>query len=76
MVIFGGMLRDVYPRSAAQVRARIANNVLAVSREKVRLRVSALGDDATLVGGAELGFSKLLADPLDVMGTRAARIEV
>jgi predicted NBD/HSP70 family sugar kinase len=64
VVIFGGMLRDVYPRSAAHVRARIANNVLAVSRERVRLRVSALGDDATLVGGAELAFSGLLADPV------------
>jgi predicted NBD/HSP70 family sugar kinase len=66
VVVFGGMLRDVYPGAAAQVRARIANNVLAVSRE-VRLRVSGLGDDATLIGAAELGFSRLLADPLGVL---------
>lgn len=72
LVVFGGMLRDVYPRSAAQVRARIAKNVLAVSRERVHLRVSGLGDDATLVGGAELGFSELLANPLEVAGARRA----
>jgi predicted NBD/HSP70 family sugar kinase len=66
VVIFGGMLRDVYPGAAAQVRTRIAHNVLAVSRE-VRLRVSGLGDDATLVGAAELGFARLLADPLGVL---------
>ncbi len=65
IVIFGGMLRDVYPGVAAdQVRTRIAANVLPVARERVRLRTSALGDDATLVGAAELGFSALLADPL------------
>ncbi|MGW4151928.1 ROK family transcriptional regulator [Micromonospora chersina] len=64
IVIFGGMLRDVYPGAADPVRARIAANVLPVARERVRLRTSALGDDATLVGAAELGFSELLADPL------------
>jgi predicted NBD/HSP70 family sugar kinase len=64
MVIFGGVLRDVYPAVTAQVRARIATNVLPVARERVRLRISELGYDATLVGAAELGFDPLLADPL------------
>jgi predicted NBD/HSP70 family sugar kinase len=64
MVIFGGVLRDVYPAATAQVRARIATNVLPVARERVRLRICGLGDDATLVGAAELGFAPLLADPL------------
>jgi hypothetical protein len=41
--------------------------VLAVSRERVRLDVSALGDDATLLGAAELAFSDLLLNPLDVL---------
>jgi predicted NBD/HSP70 family sugar kinase len=63
MVIFGGMLRDVYPAASAQVRARIAINVLPVARERVRLRTSGLGDDATIVGAAELGFVQLLANP-------------
>jgi predicted NBD/HSP70 family sugar kinase len=67
LVIFGGMLREVYLGSAAQVRTRIATNVLAVSRERVRLRISALGDDATLIGAAELAFSELLANPLEVL---------
>lgn len=71
IVIFGGMLREMYPGAASQVRARIAANVLPVARERVRLHTSALGDDATLVGAAELGFSELLANPLDVL-TRTA----
>ncbi|TDC61137.1 ROK family protein [Micromonospora sp. KC207] len=63
MVIFGGMLREIYLGSAAHVRTRITANVLAVSREEVQLRISALGDDATLIGAAELAFSELLANP-------------
>ncbi|GAB2983876.1 sugar kinase [Amycolatopsis acidiphila] len=64
MVIFGGMLRDIYPGLATYVHTRIAVNVLPVARERVRLEVSALGDDATLIGAGELGFSHLLHDPL------------
>ncbi|MFI7078863.1 ROK family protein [Micromonospora sp. NPDC049903] len=67
MVVFGGMLCDVYPGAAAQVRSRIARNVLPVARESVRLRTAALGDDATLVGAAELGFAPLLDDPLGML---------
>ncbi|MFC4907437.1 ROK family transcriptional regulator [Actinomadura gamaensis] len=72
VVIFGGMLRELYPAASAQVSARVAANVLAVSRERVRLAVSALGDDATLVGAAELAFSRVLTDPLDVLAPAAA----
>ncbi|SCL56372.1 Sugar kinase of the NBD/HSP70 family, may contain an N-terminal HTH domain [Micromonospora eburnea] len=73
IVVFGGMLRDVYPGTAQQVRARIARHVLPVAKERVRLRIAALGDDSTLVGAAELGFSALLADPLGALKRAAAR---
>jgi hypothetical protein len=35
-------------------------------REHVRLRTPSLGDDAELLGAAELAFERLLADPIDV----------
>jgi predicted NBD/HSP70 family sugar kinase len=70
MVIFGGMLRNVYPAAVAEVRARIAVNVLPVARERVLLRTSGLGDDATIVGAAELAFAPLLTDPLGVLAGR------
>ncbi|MEN3308734.1 MAG: hypothetical protein V7603_4936 [Micromonosporaceae bacterium] len=73
MVIFGGMLREVYLGSAAQVRLRMTHNVLAVSRERVRLRISALGDDATLIGAAELAFADLLDNPVEVLAGGPAR---
>ncbi|MFD2422724.1 ROK family protein [Amycolatopsis pigmentata] len=71
VVVFGGMLRDIYPGTAAQVRARMEINVLPVARERVRLSVSALGDDATLIGAGELGFSSLMGDPLERVASRA-----
>lgn len=67
MVIFGGMLREVYLGSAAQVRTRLALHAMAPQREHVRLRTSALGDHVTLVGAAELAFAHVLADPLEVL---------
>jgi predicted NBD/HSP70 family sugar kinase len=69
-VLFGGSLRDVYLASAAQVRSRINRNALPACREHVRLRTPELGDDAILLGAAELAFQRLLADPLEA-GTAA-----
>ncbi|MEV1288468.1 ROK family transcriptional regulator [Micromonospora sp. NPDC049679] len=65
MVIFGGTLRHVYLASAAQLRSRLNAMALAACREHVRLRTPKLGNDAALLGAAELAFEQLLSDPLD-----------
>jgi predicted NBD/HSP70 family sugar kinase len=65
VVIFGGTLREIYAAAAGPIAARIARHVLPVSRDRTRLRVSALADDATLLGAAELAFADLLNDPLN-----------
>jgi predicted NBD/HSP70 family sugar kinase len=65
LVIFGGTLRDVYLSSAAQVRGRLAKMALVAAREHVRLRTPSLGDDAALMGAADLAFEPLLQDPLE-----------
>jgi predicted NBD/HSP70 family sugar kinase len=65
MVIFGDGLREVYIAAAAQVRSRLNRNGLPACREHVRLRTPALGEDAALLGAAELAFEPLLADPLE-----------
>jgi predicted NBD/HSP70 family sugar kinase len=65
MVIFGGTIRDLYLAAAAQVRSCLNSIALPACREHVRLRTPGLGDDAALVGAAELAFERLLADPLD-----------
>ncbi|EEP71677.1 ROK-family protein [Micromonospora sp. ATCC 39149] len=65
MVIFGGTMRDLYLAAAAQVRSRLNSIGLPACLEHVRLRTPKLGDDAALIGAAELAFERLLADPLD-----------
>jgi predicted NBD/HSP70 family sugar kinase len=67
MVVFGGVLREIYLGSAAQVRSRLALAGLGAAREQVRLRTSELGDEATLMGAAELAFADVLADPLEAL---------
>lgn len=64
VVVFGGTLREVYAAASTQVADRMARHVLRVSRERARLSPSALADDATLTGAAELAFADLLTDPL------------
>jgi predicted NBD/HSP70 family sugar kinase len=68
-VIFGGTLRPIYRAGAARVRARLDAMALPACREHVRLHTPVLGDDAPLVGAAELAFERLLADPLDGAAT-------
>jgi predicted NBD/HSP70 family sugar kinase len=63
-VIFGGMLSDIYAAASSPVAARIAQHAMPVSRDRARLRHSTLGDDNTLLGAADLGFTTILADPL------------
>jgi hypothetical protein len=58
--------------AAAQVRSRLNRNGLPACREHVRLRTPELGDDAALIGAAELAFQRLLADPLEVAQDRSA----
>jgi predicted NBD/HSP70 family sugar kinase len=65
MVIFGGGLREVYLAAAAQVRSRLNRNGLPACREHVRLRTPILGDEAALLGAAEVAFETLLEDPLE-----------
>jgi predicted NBD/HSP70 family sugar kinase len=65
MVLFGGTMRDLYLASAAQVRSRLNSMALSACLEHVRLRTPKLGEDAPLIGAAELAFERLLADPLD-----------
>ena len=65
MVIFGGILREIYLSAAAQVRSRAGGQRAGrVPCERLRLRTSDIGADATLVGAAELAFSEVLTNPL------------
>jgi predicted NBD/HSP70 family sugar kinase len=64
VVIFGGLLRDVFPAVEDQLRLHLRTSGLAAPREQVRLVLPGLGADSTLMGAAELAFHALLEDPL------------
>lgn len=61
-IVLGGHLRDVYALAGERVDAQLAH-ALPAARDQVVVLPAALGGDATLVGGAEVAFSELLADP-------------
>jgi predicted NBD/HSP70 family sugar kinase len=67
-VVFGGTLRDVYLVAAAQIRSRLNEIALPAAREHIRMRTPGLGDDAALIGAAELAFAHLLDDPVSSSG--------
>ncbi|WP_433206991.1 ROK family protein [Dactylosporangium sp. CS-047395] len=64
VVVFGGTLRELFLTGADQVRHRLYTMALPACREHVALHTPQLGDDAPLVGAAELAFESLLSDPL------------
>ena len=67
VVIFGGLLRDVFPAVEQQLRTTLLTTGLAAPREQVRLVTPGLGADSTLVGAAERAFTPLLFDPIEVI---------
>lgn len=71
-VVFGGTLREVYLGSAARIRSRINRIALTASRENLRLRMGELGDDAVLIGAAELAFFEILVRPLETLARAVA----
>ena len=64
LVVMGGSLREVLALAQPQVEAALDRHAMTAARALVTLRASALGDDASLLGAAELAFGPLLADPL------------
>ncbi|MER7004292.1 ROK family protein [Dactylosporangium sp. NPDC000555] len=64
VVVFGGTLRELYLTGADRVRDRLHTMALPACRDHLGLRTPQLGDDAPLVGAAELAFEALLTDPL------------
>jgi predicted NBD/HSP70 family sugar kinase len=64
VVIFGGLLREIFPVVDEQLRVHLAASGLAAPREQVSLLLPGLGGDSTVMGAAELAFHALLDDPL------------
>jgi predicted NBD/HSP70 family sugar kinase len=65
LVVLGGSLAGVFDFARADVERALSRH--AVTRLHTELRVGQLGDDAPLLGAAELAFAPLLASPSGVM---------
>ncbi len=63
LIVLGGFLARVYPFAAAEMYGEISRRALAVTRSGVVIEPSILGEEAQLLGAAERGFERLLADP-------------
>jgi predicted NBD/HSP70 family sugar kinase len=63
LVILGGTLARLHPLVSAAIDANLAGYALPGPRSTVRVVPAALGDDAPLIGAAELAFEGLLSDP-------------
>ena len=63
MVVLGGLLSQVWVARQQIVLDGLDPTSLISARDLMDIRASALGDDASLLGAAELAFAPLLADP-------------
>ncbi|MEV8518052.1 ROK family protein [Dactylosporangium sp. NPDC051484] len=72
VVILDGTLRHLYAGAAERVHARIAHHTTPDTRWPTHLRPGILGQDAGLLGAAELGFAAFLDDPLHITAASAS----
>lgn len=63
LIILGGRLARAYPFLRSGMEAELDRRVLRASRHLVRVVPSGIGEDAPLIGAAELAFEPLLTDP-------------
>ena len=64
LIVLGGLLRELYPVVADEVRRSVRAGALAAPGEQVRLALPGLGDDAVLLGAAETVWQRVLLDPV------------
>lgn len=75
LILFGGATRHVFAATEPLVREAL-EGALEGPRTQVRLGLPALGDDAVVIGAAELAFGPLLTDPLGALALLAPLQEV
>jgi predicted NBD/HSP70 family sugar kinase len=63
LVLLGNFLAEGYPYFRSTLQAELDRRVLPASRRIVRVAPTVLGQDAPLLGAAELAFEPLLSDP-------------
>jgi predicted NBD/HSP70 family sugar kinase len=63
VVVLGGLLSQVFTARREIVLDALSPDTLIAAHDVLDIRASALGDDASLIGAAELAFAPLLNEP-------------
>jgi predicted NBD/HSP70 family sugar kinase len=71
VIVLGGLLAHVWETRQDLMLASLHRQPVLAPLSNVEIRVGSLGDDASLVGAAELAFAPLIGDPLRLVGAAA-----
>jgi predicted NBD/HSP70 family sugar kinase len=74
LIILGGFLGSLYALNPERLHQVVSNEALAVPWSDVLISRPKLGPDLLMVGGAEIAFAALLADPAGVSGPEAGQL--
>ncbi len=69
VIILGGVLRRVFPLVREDVLASLHDWALTAPAEQAQIVLPALDGDSVIIGAAELAFTDLLHDPVDVLAS-------
>ena len=70
VIVLGGLFGRIYPFVQGTIDAELDRRALPAPRALIRIAPAALGEDAPLIGAAELAFEPFLADPATRLGPR------
>lgn len=70
VIVLGGLFGRIHPFVDAMIQAELDRRALPAPRALLRVAPAALGEDAPLIGAAELAFEPFLADPATWLGRR------
>lgn len=73
LIVLGGRFARLAPHLSATIESALDRRALAAPRELVRVVPAALGEDAPLLGAAELALEPLIDDPAAWLGPRSER---
>lgn len=71
LIVLGGLFGRLYPHLAKTLEVELDRSSLAAPGALARVAPATLGEDAPLLGAAELAFEPFLTDPAAWLGPRA-----
>lgn len=71
VIVLGGLFGRIHPFVGAAIVGELDRRALSAPRALLRVAPAALGEDAPLIGAAELAFEPFLTDPALWLGPRA-----